>query len=634
MLKLVASKKPSLDRRDAGRRLKKSRKRRAPNAITIAQREFAAELGLDYDALSDKERGDVFERFAAFHILRRFHEQELEPLQLGRLLLPADEQAPLDCVAVMVDGRLVDSPEEVDELLEEARESVSIALVMVRASRSNRFDPERIGAFVDAACGFLRGDSVAGDGEEGGLGGGLGDRRALLGHVITQAEALDLSARIGVWAYLAALGAWDGDAAKEIELRRARDTIGATPWITDVEVEAVDKSRILDMMATSLPLRAGDVDDPAEIDIEDYEARLPAGGLIPLPRIGAVGAGYCGHVPVGAFLSLLEREDGQGLREAIFTQNVRGYQGDRGVNERIRGTLAGPDRAEFLLRNNGVTVVADTLDRDGRDVRLTNYQIVNGLQTSTVIYKMRDQLRDAGDVHVPVKLVATTNNTVRRAIIDATNRQTPITGAALFAACEKALSIESYFFERMRSGGPTLFLERRPGQYPKSFEGRRVSLEDLLRAYYAVFLEAPQIAEKGFAAIAGDVDDGLLAPSLTAEPYYVAARILCLVREVAQERDEPRLAQLEHHGALAVRVMCAPGRPPVGDAGAMRAMCRRIELQLGSDENRGRLADALLSSTQSPRDRMKNRIQGVPTLKRTRDDVLKRARGMVLPDPR
>ncbi|MEO1331524.1 MAG: AIPR family protein [Pseudomonadota bacterium] len=498
----------------------------------------------------------------------------------------------------------------------------------MRASRANRFDPERIGDFVDATCDFLREPS----GEE--EVSRLSSRRALIGYLRDQADALGLHLRLSVWCYLTALGAWDGDAAKEIELRRARDTIGAMPWVTDVEVEAVDKSRLLDMMATSLPLRAGEVDDPSLIEIEDYEAALPAGGLVPLPRIGDVGAGYCGHVPVSAFLGLLEREDGQGLREAIFTQNVRGYQGDRGVNERIRATLAGPDRAEFLLRNNGVTVVADTLDREGRDVRLTNYQIVNGLQTSTVIYKMRDQLRSAGDVHVPIKLVATENNTVRRSIIDATNRQTPITGAALFAACEKALSIEAYFFERMRAGGPQLYLERRPGQYPRSFEAPRVSLEDLLRAYYAVFLEAPQVAEKGFAAIAGDVDDGLLAPSLTSEPYYVAARLLTLVREIAVERDEPRLAQLEHHAALAIRVMCAPQKPPVGDAGAMRAMCRRVELQLSQEGVRDTLAESILEATQSPRDRMRSRIQGVPTLKRTRDDVLKRARAKILADPR
>ena len=352
-----------------------------------------------------------------------------------------------------------------------------------------------------------------------------------------------------------------------------------------------------------------------------------------MPRIKGVEAGYSGHVPISDYLSLLEREDGQGLREAIFNQNVRGYQGDGGVNERIRATLAGKDRAQFLLRNNGVTIVADAIERSGGFVRLHNFQIVNGLQTSTVIYRIRDQLRRANDVHVPVKIVAATETSMRRAIIEATNRQTPITGAALFAACEKALAMEAYFLERMKAGGPPLVLERRPGQYAKSMRAEKVSLEEALRGFAAVFLEQSHVAERGFSAIAGEVDDGLLAPSLTAEPYYVAARLVQFVREVARERDEPRLAQIEYHAALGLRIMCAPGRPPLGDAAAMRAQCMRIEMQLTADGRREELAQKVLDITQSPRDRMRSRVHGVPQLKRTRDDVMKRGEAEVLPEP-
>ena len=280
-----------------------------------------------------------------------------------------------------------------------------------------------------------------------------------------------------------------------------------------------------------------------------------------------------------------------------------------------------------------MTIVADGLEREGPNVLLQNFQIVNGLQTSTVIYRIRDQLRYAHDVHVPVKIVAATETTIRRAIIEATNRQTPITGAALFAACEKALAIEAYFLDRLKAGGPPLVLERRPGQYAKSMKAEKVSLEEALRGFAAVFLEQSHVAERGFSAIAGEVDDGLLASSLTAEPYYAAARLVQFVRDVARERDEPRLVQVEYHAALGLRIMCAPGKPPLGDAAAMRAHCRRIEMQLTAEGRREDLAQRILEITQSPRDRMRSRVQGVPQLKRTRDDVAKRAEAMTLPEP-
>lgn len=627
---------------------RKAKRERAPNAIALAVRSFALELGLDFNSLRDDQRGDVFERFAAFHVLRRFHEQELEPLKLGRLITPREADLSLDCLVIMIGGRLIDSLEALDEAIEAAFDDKDGPLVVhavaIRSTRANRFEPEKVLGFAESVSQFF--DSVseiaspvpAPAGEDP-----LSAQRALLRRAARRASADNRRIRLSVYAYYAALGNWsDGEDKKDL-LDQSRSALNAVEWsavgcgspvdLETAELEAVDRGRLLDMLATGLPRHHVPDAPTSVIEVEDYEAELPAAGLIALPRIKGVEAGYSGHVPIKDYLALLEREDGQGLREAIFNQNVRGYQGDGGVNERIRATLAGKDRAQFLLRNNGVTIVADAIERSGGYVRLHNFQIVNGLQTSTVIYRIRDQLRRATDVHVPVKIVAATETAMRRAIIEATNRQTPITGAALFAACEKALAMEAYFLERMKAGGPPLVLERRPGQYAKSMRAEKVSLEEALRSFAAVFLEQSHIAERGFSAIAGDVDDGLLASSLTAEPYYAAARLVQFVREVARERDEPRLAQIEYHAALGLRIMCAPGRPPLGDAAAMRAHCMRIEMQLSAEGRREELAQKVLDITQSPRDRMRSRVQGVPQLKRTRDDVMKRAETERLPEP-
>ncbi|MEL6979424.1 MAG: AIPR family protein [Pseudomonadota bacterium] len=649
MVQLILNRKTEAKRKAA----RKAKRERAPNAIATAVRSFAVELGMDFDTLRDDQRGDVFERFAAFHVLRRFHEQELEPLKLGALIAPRDADM-LDCLVLMIGGRLIDSAAALEEALEASFDQkegpLPLHAVAIRATRANRFDPEKFVGFAEAVSGFFETVGEAGEiaafESEPALAAPrdpLAGQAALIGRAATRAKAEGRALRLSVYAYYAALGNWaDGEDRAEL-LAQGRMALSAVDWsavgggaaveLETAELEAVDRGRLLDMLATGLP-RHSVPDAPASaIAVEDYEASVPAAGLIALPAIKGVEGGFSGHVPICDYLSLLEREDGQGMREAIFNQNVRGYQGDGGVNDRIRQTLAGKDRAQFLLRNNGVTIVADRIEREGDRIRIENFQIVNGLQTSTVIYRIRDELRAATDVHVPVKLVAATETSMRRAIIEATNRQTPITGAALFAACEKALAIEAYFLERMRAGGPALVLERRPGQYAKTMPAEKVSLEEALRGFAAVFLEQAHIAERGFSAIAGEVDDGLLAPSLTAEPYYAAARLVQFVRDVARERDEPRLAQVEYHAALGLRVMCAPTRPPVGDAAAMRAHCRRIEMQLTGPGRRDLLAQKVLDITQSPRDRMRSRVQGVPQLKRTRDDVLKRAEAETLPEP-
>ncbi len=610
---------------------RRGKKKRPPNAVAVAVREFAAELGLDFNTLTDAERGGVFERFATFHILRRFHDQELEPLKIGALIPRQENASALDCVVMMLNDRIIDSAEALDAALEAAADRLSVSFAAIHATRANRFEPENMARFVGEIARFFEGAEV----DEA-----LAPKRALLAQLRARAFEAKIGLRVSVYGYFAALGHWSPDSGAAEALRDGRRRGGAVKWLADagdggadVEFEAVDRGRLLDFMATGMPLHTLPEPGKTRLEIEDYEVGLPKAGLIAIPKIKGVDGGYFGHVPIGQFLKLLERDDGQGMREAIFNQNVRGYQGDGGVNARIRDTLLSKERAQFLLRNNGVTVVADAVEDAGGSVLLRNFQIVNGLQTSTVIYRNRDELRGARDVHVPVKLVGATNTPVRRAIIDATNRQTPITGAALFAACEKALAIEDYFIGRARAGGPALVLERRPGQYAKSVPADRISLEELLRGFYAVFMEKSHIAERGFAAIAGEVDDHLLAPSLTAEPYYIVARLLQFVREVARERDEPRLAQVELHAALGLRLLCAPAKPPLGDSGAMRAMCRRIEMQMNAEGRRALLAQKVLDITQSPRDRMRSRVQGVPQLKKTRDVVVKRAMEEVLSDP-
>ncbi len=632
MLQSIASRKSDVKKRSG----KGARRHRPPNAIVLAVRDFAKELGLDFDKLKDSERGALFERFATFHILRRFHEQELEPRLVDEMLSQNAPDASVSCVIAILNGQVLEDDEAIDRAIADGTGFVSLSIVAITASRANRFDPDKLEEFVDGSADILEamGAPVTEASRQSGV-TAVGVDSALLERIGKLRGATEDSGQkllISVYGYYAALANWSDATTPAEALLRGRRRVKAIDWLGDssvlvkeVEFEAVDRGRILDLMATGMPLHSLPDSLPNSVDLEDYDANLPSAGLIALPAIKGVESGFSGHVPVGAFIKLLEREDGQGMREGIFTQNVRGYQGDGGVNERIRDTLAGRDRAQFLLRNNGVTVVADEVERDGEDVVLTNFQIVNGLQTSTVIYRIRHELRGARDVHVPVKLVASADPTTRRAIIDATNRQTPITGAALCAVCEKAIGIERHFFARLRAGGPAMVLERRPGQYAKSLPADRVSLEEVLRAFYGVFLESPHIAERGFAAIAHDLDDGLLAPSLTAEPYYVAARLVQFVRDVARLRDEPRLAQIEHHAALGLRLMCMPTKPPLGEAGQMRSYCREIEMRMNAEGMRDIFAQRLLDITQSPRDRMRSRVQGVPQLKRTRDDIVRRA---------
>ncbi|MBT2146554.1 AIPR family protein [Clostridioides difficile] len=76
------------------------------------------------------------------------------------------------------------------------------------------------------------------------------------------------------------------------------------------------------------------------------------------------------------------------LRKGIFNDNIRYYLGSSEkveVNASMKKQLLGDENYLFGLLNNGVTIIADNIFLSSEDLTLTNYQIVNGCQTSNVI---------------------------------------------------------------------------------------------------------------------------------------------------------------------------------------------------------------------------------------------------------
>ena len=82
---------------------------------------------------------------------------------------------------------------------------------------------------------------------------------------------------------------------------------------------------------------------------------------------------------------LLDKED-KSLRKGLFDDNIRDYQGQTNVNNKIRKTLE-EDPESFIIRNNGITILVSDFNQQGLKYTLKNPQIINGCQTCNVIYQ-------------------------------------------------------------------------------------------------------------------------------------------------------------------------------------------------------------------------------------------------------
>ena len=160
--------------------------------------------------------------------------------------------------------------------------------------------------------------------------------------------------------------------------------------------------------------------------------------------MSGVADAYLGLIPAAEALKILTDEDGE-IVKSIFYDNVRDWQNFNDVNDEIRRTLESTDATRFALMNNGITIIARHLQPTGNTFHIEDFQIVNGCQTSHVLFEVAREHAISDSVMIPLRLIATQDEDVMNAIIRATNRQTEVKEEHFFAITEFPRQLEAYF---------------------------------------------------------------------------------------------------------------------------------------------------------------------------------------------
>jgi hypothetical protein len=301
-----------------------------------------------------------------------------------------------------------------------------------------------------------------------------------------------------------------------------------------------------------------------------------------LPEMDHVTEAYFGVLPAKEYLKLIVDESDQ-LRRSLFYDNVRDFQDFNVVNDQIRETLESGNRGTFALLNNGITIVTRELTTTGNKFVIEDYQVVNGCQTSHVLYREREHITD--DVHVPVKVIATTDDDLTNAVIRATNSQTPIGLEDLQALSSFQKKLEAFydtFPDRRR-----LYYERRSKQYEgiPGIEKVRIVTRGLqIRAFASVFLDEPHRAGRYFATLLKEVGGRIFADDHRLEMYYASAyaqyRLEFLVRNGLLD---VKYKTARHHLLMAVRHAAIGRRLPAFSSNQMERKCAELTTLLHAD---------------------------------------------------
>lgn len=420
----------------------------------------------DAYGLKDFDAPDQFEHFSAFSV---FSSRFPEEIETSEVVCGDGGDLNIDAFAVKINGRFVSDADVVDDILTNSG-ALDVEFLILQAKTSSSFD----GAALIALGDNLVKEVFA---EEQTLPFNDDIKRFIEIRDKIYLNAAKLKDNPICRVFYVCTGTWKDDAYLASIIARKKEELEDTNLFSEVSFEPLGARELQKLY------RQTKISLSRTVKIEN---------LVTLPTISGVEAAYVCFLPVSEFIKLLVDDDGDLLR-TIFVDNIRDFQGLNPVNIDIANTIKNGELDQFVLRNNGVTIVAKNIRPTSSQYLLEDYQIVNGCQTSHVIFENRSNVSDA--LHIPVKLIHTEDEEVAQAIIKSTNKQTQVDENDLLAFTSFQHDLEDFY--AAKTGDFQLFYERRGKQYARSEgieKGRIVTKGAQLKSYASMFCDVPHQA--------------------------------------------------------------------------------------------------------------------------------------------
>lgn len=505
--------------------------------------EFASEYGLI--GFSEPEQ---FEHFVNFIILSREYSEsfDLSDIHVGQAGAPG-----IDGLAIIVNGALVTEEEEVDNLME-ANNYLDVNYVFTQAKTSSSFDGSDIGSFIEAVRDFFR--------EEPRLrrSADVEQKAKISDYILKHTSKMRTNPTCAL--FYATTGNWTGDKNLQARLDQGKEDLEKTALFSRVIVEALGAPELQRLYRQSKETLTIEIEFPNRIT---------------LPEIPGIEQAFIGTMPVSVYLRLITDEVGN-IRKSVFEENIRDFQGDTQVNDGIRKTLRTRDSNTFVMLNNGITIVCRGLRVTGNRFILSGYQIVNGCQTSHVLYECRNDF-EPSSVFLPVKLISTQDEKIVGNIIRATNSQNAVKPEELEAMTEFQKQLETYY--RTYSGSGELYYERRSKQWlsSKVEKTRVVTIPNQIKAVSAMFLDLPHRVAGYYGTVRNRIGDQLFKTDHRYVAYYTSALALYRLETLFRARIiNPQYRALRWYLLMLLRYHLAGKDVPPLNSKKMDEYCKPI----------------------------------------------------------
>lgn len=505
----------------------------------------------------DSEKEDVdFEKFCNYCVISREYP---ETFKVEDICVGSGNDTGVDGIAIIVNGKLVDYIDEVDDLINTNKRLEAI-FIFIQSKTSSNFDSGDMLKFFEGVSDFFEEEPILVRNE-------MVAQKAEIAQYIYERSSVMRGSPVCKLYYITT-GKWNDDPnlvkrinskTKEFESKNIFDKV-------DIKALGADEIRKL-YQSTKLALTTD----------------IVFANRVVLPEISSVSESYIGILPFSEFKKLITDESNN-LRLSIFYDNIRAFQSNNDVNHDIEETLKSGFLDRFSVLNNGITIIAKSLDTVGNRFTIRDYQIVNGCQTSHVLFNCIN-LEGIDNLQIPVKIIVTDEDDVINSIIKATNHQTPVKKEELAALSEFQKKLEQFYNSYDFSDtGERLYYERRSKQYhdradvPKN---RVITIPDQIKRFGAMFLDKPHRVSRSYGELSKEIGTTIFDANHSPMTYYTSALAYYRLENLFNQRNRNKLdskyKKCRYYLLMALRHLTVGVRmPPLNNHKKIEKYCNQI----------------------------------------------------------
>ncbi len=471
----------------------------------------------------------AFEHFSDFLIVNKYVADRFAPEDV----MTKDGEIGLDGVAIIVNDMLVTDEDSLEAAWGRSPEDSSVRFVFIQAKTSEKFDSGDIQVFIYGVRNFFLPDS------ERKFTNKKMENLVKLKDLIYQKTLSIRNNNPSIDMFYITCGKWTEENSLSSMIRLGKQDLENTHNFFKVDFYPYDADKIITAYKElKKKIRKTVV----------MEKRYT------FPPMTSIRQAYGGLVRCKDFINLLQDEEGNMLHN-IFEDNVRDFQGYNPINTEIANTIKDEnERKLFSVLNNGLTILAKKITSTGDNLEIFDYQIVNGCQTSYVLFDNRDNITN--DMYLYVKLIEVEKQEVLDKIVYTTNRQTEVKSEAFAATKPFHRGLEDFY--NSFSMPYRLYYERRSKQYDLDDtinKNRVVTLATQINCYVSMFLNEPHSTHRYYGELLKNYSKNLFIGEKLYEPYFVSAYFLFYVNEAMKKNELNRIkfSHFKYHLILGMR---------------------------------------------------------------------------------